>query len=247
MNMNPSFKSHNKTDQWISPLWRVLPRRTSGGGVRPGVTSSPDNEEHWFFPGAELTDHEKRMIVATVVKIMLLVMMNTHIYTWDGETLLQTAGVPIGLRSTCAVARVVMNEWNAKWMDFCKQINIRIGKNNRYMDDIRAFLKALKEGWMWVKGSLCHTMEWELEDKQAGKSPSKSADVMISVVYDVFPFPKFTIELGQNFPDGKMPSLDTKAWILNAWTIRFEFFEMTMASKLIVEAGSALIQVSNTI
>ena len=42
----------NKTDQRTSPLWRVLPRRTSRGGVRPGVTSSPDNEEHWFFPSA---------------------------------------------------------------------------------------------------------------------------------------------------------------------------------------------------
>ena len=41
----------NKTDQRLSPLWRVLPRRTSGGGVRPGVTSSPENEEDWFFPG----------------------------------------------------------------------------------------------------------------------------------------------------------------------------------------------------
>ena len=39
----------NKTDQRTSALWRVLPRRTSRGGVRPGVTSSPDNKEHWYF------------------------------------------------------------------------------------------------------------------------------------------------------------------------------------------------------
>ena len=62
----------NKTDQRTSPLWRVLPRRTSSGGVRPGVTSSPDNEEHWYFPGAELTLNDKRLIIATVVKIGVL-------------------------------------------------------------------------------------------------------------------------------------------------------------------------------
>ena len=62
----------NKTDQRTSPLWRVLPRRTSRGGVRPGVTSSPDNEEHWYFPGAELTLNDKRLIIATVVKIGVL-------------------------------------------------------------------------------------------------------------------------------------------------------------------------------
>ena len=231
----------SKTDQRISPLWRVLPRRTSGGGVRPGVTSSPENEEHWFFPRVELTEHEKRMITATVVKIMILVMMNTHIYTWDGETFLQTAGGPIGLRSTCAVARVVMNEWDARWMELCEQNNIKIGKKNRYMDDIRAFLKALREGWRWVDGSLCHTKEWELEDKASGKSSSRrSAEVLIAMMNDIFPFLRFTIELGEDFPDGKLPSLDTKVWVLNAWTILFEFFEKTMASNLMVEAGSAL-------
>ena len=45
----------NKTDQRTSPLWRVLPRRTSRGGVRPGVTASPENEENWYFPEVELT------------------------------------------------------------------------------------------------------------------------------------------------------------------------------------------------
>ena len=65
----------NKTDQRTSPLWRVLPRRTSRGGVRPGVTSSPGNEEHWYIPGAELTMKDKRLIVATMVKIGVLIMM----------------------------------------------------------------------------------------------------------------------------------------------------------------------------
>ena len=104
------------------------------------------------------------MIEATVVKIMILVMMNTHIYTWNGETFLQTAGGPIGLRSTCAVAHVVMNEWDAKWMEVCVDNNIRVGKKNRNMDDIRAFLKSLKEGWRWLDGSLCHITEWEQEN-----------------------------------------------------------------------------------
>ena len=99
----------NKTDQRTSPLWRVLPRRTSGGGVRPGVTASPENEKHWFFPKVELTNLEKRMVVAMVVKVGVLVLMNTHVYSWNGETFLQRAGGPIGLRCTCAVARFVMN------------------------------------------------------------------------------------------------------------------------------------------
>ena len=53
----------HKTDQRTSALWRILPRRTSQGGVRPGVTTSPDKEDHWFFPTMQLTDREKRMVV----------------------------------------------------------------------------------------------------------------------------------------------------------------------------------------
>jgi hypothetical protein len=47
------------------------------------MTASPENEEHWAFPRVELTEYEKRLIVATIVKIGVLVMMNTHIYSWN--------------------------------------------------------------------------------------------------------------------------------------------------------------------
>ena len=39
-----------------------------------------------------------------------------------------------------------MKEWDRRWIELCNENNIRIGKSNRYMDDIRAFLKALREG-----------------------------------------------------------------------------------------------------
>jgi hypothetical protein len=46
--------------------------------------------------------------------------------------------------------------------------------------------------------------------------------------------------LGEDFPDGKMPSLDTKVWVVDGWRILYEFLEKTMATNLMVEAGSAL-------
>ena len=231
----------NKTDQRSSPLWRILPRRTSGGGVRPGVTSDPEKEDHWYFPKVELTELEKRMVVATIVKIGVLVMMNTHVYSWNGDTFLQKAGGPIGLRSTCAVARVVMNEWDSRWRMLCANNNIRIGKNNRYMDDIRAFLKALRMGWRWMDGRLCYTESWLEEDKKEGLSASRrSANILVGMMNEVFPFLSFTVELGEDFLDGKLPSLDCKVWVKDGWKILFEFFEKTMASNLMVEAGSAL-------
>ena len=69
----------NKTDQRLSPLWRVLPRRNSKGGIRPGVTSNPEEQEFWSFRKVELTALEKKIMIDTVVKIGVLCMMNTHL------------------------------------------------------------------------------------------------------------------------------------------------------------------------
>ena len=58
------------------------------------------------------------------------------------------------MRSTCAVARVVMNEWDTRWMESMAKNKIKIKKAERYMDDLRAILKALKLGWRWLEGGL---------------------------------------------------------------------------------------------
>ena len=125
------------------------------------------------------------------------------LYSFNGETFLQRAGGPIGLRSTCAVARVVMNEWDARWMELVRSNNVSVLKNDRYMDDIRAMLKALREGWRWMEGSLCHTKEWETEDRESGISAaSRTARVLIAMMNEILPFLKFFIELGEHFQDG---------------------------------------------
>ena len=127
----------SKEEQEMSNLHRVLPWRTAKGGVRPGVSSNPEKEDKWEFPKIEYTELEKRRIVATIVQIGVLVMMNTHLYTFDGKIYLQQEGGPIGLRSTCAIARIVMNEFDARWLEEIESNNIKIRKGQRYMDDLR--------------------------------------------------------------------------------------------------------------
>ena len=75
------------------------------------------------------------------------------------------AGGPIGLRATGAIARVVMNAWDAKWLEKMEQINIKVKRGCRYVDDIRAFLKAIRKGWRWSEGTLCYYKAWEEEDR----------------------------------------------------------------------------------
>ena len=74
-----------------SELRRVLPVRRHVNGTRPGVTgdgpmgAERGDQEQWNFPRVELTEREKRLIVATVVKIAVLVLFRTHLYTFGGR------------------------------------------------------------------------------------------------------------------------------------------------------------------
>ena len=36
----------------------------------------------------------------------------SHYYTFGGKRFLQTKGGPIGMKATCAIARLVMAKWN---------------------------------------------------------------------------------------------------------------------------------------
>ena len=59
---------------------------------------------------------------------------------------------------------------------------------------------------------------------------------------DVFPFLKFTTEIGEDFPNGRLPSLDTEIWVEGKRKVLFAFYEKPMATNLVVQAKSALSQ-----
>ena len=97
-------------------------RRANNSGPRPGMTKEEALEaggkasKQWVWPKVCLTKEEKKMIVATVIQIGVLVMLSTHVYQFAEQFFLQKNGGPIGLRSTCTVARLTMLEWDRIWL-----------------------------------------------------------------------------------------------------------------------------------
>ena len=77
---------------------------------------------------------------------------------------LQLKGGPIGLRATCAVARVTMLFWDEKLAKKLKDNNIILDDGSRYMDDVRLVMDAIQEGWRWDNGGLYYSEGWKLED-----------------------------------------------------------------------------------
>ena len=71
-------------------------------------------ENSWNIPEVEWTKLEQKLVVAEMTRIGVITMMNTHLFQWDGKFYLQRKGGPIGLRATCAVARMTMLFWDEK-------------------------------------------------------------------------------------------------------------------------------------
>ena len=55
---------------------------------------------------------------------------------------------------------MVINTWDTKWMEMMTNNNLTVITGIRYMDDIRAFLHAIRAGWRVWDGILCYC-RWE--------------------------------------------------------------------------------------
>ena len=109
------------------------------------------------------------------------------------------------------------------------------------MDDLRAILRAFKDGWRWLDGGLWYCDAWKIEDQLAGKSNSRiTGEALLGSMNDIMDFLEFTLELHEDFVDQKLPTLNTKFFIVGGNMIHYEFIQKPMSSNLVLKADSAL-------
>ena len=166
-----------------------------------------DAETMWTSQNIEWTSMEKKIGLAEMVRIGVICMMKTHVFQWDGRWFLQKNGGPIGLRATCAVARVIMLWWDGQLLAKMKENNLKIEAGARYMDDVRLFLESIREGWSLMEDGLYFCEEWKREDEENDESPTQRTGgelrkIMNSIIY----FLRLTIEIQDDFPDCKLPA-----------------------------------------
>ena len=110
-----------------------------------GADSGDEIQWEWRR-GLVLTEAEKRKVMAEVLRLCVELMYTTHIYTFGGRHYKQKDGGPIGLRSTCALSRVVMGRWDCKWKSRMSSSNVTVEDDARFVDDARAFLYPIRPG-----------------------------------------------------------------------------------------------------
>ena len=64
-------------------------------------------------------------------------------------------------------------------------------------------------------------------------------DMLILAMNSLLKFLKFTMEIAEQFEDGKLPTLDTKIWMENR-RVWYMFFEKPMAANVLIQAESPL-------
>ena len=134
-----------------------------------------------------------------------------------------------------------MLHWDGKLLEKLKRNNLKLDEGARYMDDIRAILSGLHEGWKWVEDGLFYCKEWEEEDRLLGETPTqRSARILKGIMNSILKFLNLKIEIEDDFEDKKLPTLDLKIRVHPSGRILFEHFEKPMKSNLVVQRRSAL-------
>ena len=158
-----------------SKIRRVLPSRRYAHGTLPGITvAGPlgpncNGEEQWIFPNVALTSPEKKMILGKIMLLAVEILFKTHCYSLKRFVFKQSDGGPIGLRPTCAIAKVVMARHNQKWSQSMLENNISTEFNGFYVDDGCIFMFSIRPGWRWCNGGLWFCKDWEKVDSSSNQ------------------------------------------------------------------------------
>ena len=145
-------------------------------------------------------------------------------YTFGGQFYRQTSGGPIGLRSTCAVARLVMKVWDDKWLGRLDDLRVQVEEAIRYMDDGRTALHGFKTGWRWCMGKIMYCQRWAEEDKGlSGLEITKR--ILAGTMSGLEEYLDFTLETEDEFEDKWLPTLDTKLKVSEKNIILYQFYE----------------------
>ena len=127
------------------------------------------------------------------------------------------------------------------WAKLVEENNINTSFIGFYVDDGRIIMYSLRPGWRWFNGGLWYREDWEQEEKFL--SPTERTKNMISrTLGDIVDCLEFTVETPEDYPDNWLPTLDISMHMNSENQLQYRFFEKPTASKVCLQADTALSQ-----
>ena len=133
-----------------------------------GTKMEDDPESQWVFPEKELSEEEKKEIVARCIEIGVCLIFENFCYKFGGRVFKQQGGGPMGAKVTMAVARLVMQTWSKRYLEILQEAGLVVDLLTGYVDDVRQASTCLEIGMRYDKEmkSFKSTKEAEEEDKR---------------------------------------------------------------------------------
>ena len=119
----------------------------------------------------------------------------------------------MGLRGTCAVARVVLQLFDIKWKHRLAGLGITTWQVMRYVDDSRAILPPIRAGWRMNNGKLQFCKEWEQIDKEVS-GEVRTKEILKETMGGIEDYLEFTVESERSFVrDGSPHLIPPSRWV----------------------------------
>ena len=107
------------------------------------------------------------------------------------------------------------------------------------MDDGRAVLYPVRPGWRWTGKELEWCRKWEIEDAELTPT-ERTSRALEGSMKGIMGFLEFTMETGDQFEDGWLPTLDTSLSVDEHNQVLYRFYQKPMASRQALHKNTAM-------
>ena len=231
------------TNGQLDRFKKYLPTKESNIGRQPSM-GTKDLELRYNFPFLVdyLNNELKAQLMGFAIKAAVRFLFKKFVYTFGGKMYRQMSGGPIRARLTMAVARLVIGQWKDEYNTILRKSNIKELSSGLYMDDGRTVHRKLKLGEWFDKSKIAiifkeEQREQDIKENLTGEEVTRREilNAMNSVNADL----TFTMEICQDFDNGRIPTLSFSLWPGKA-RLMHSYFEKHMRNQMLVMERTAM-------
>ena len=100
-----------------------------------------DEKSKWDKPKKYPNKEVVRKLVGNALEILILTVMGSHMYQFNGQSRLQLKGGATGLELTGELSDLIMLWWDEEFLRQLKNLSVEVGLYTRFKDDLTVKLK----------------------------------------------------------------------------------------------------------
>ena len=151
-------------------------------------------------------------MLTEAMRVVLLFIMQNHIYTFDDEIKLQSRGGPIGLQLTGVLAQLFMVWWDRQLERRMGELGLEQRMYKRYVDDVNVIMTETTPG-LRFNGDRLVSSEDTIEEDRGVEADERAMRLFQAIANSIHSSVEMEIDCPSRHRDGKLPILDLKVWI----------------------------------